>query len=68
MSTAVKKASASLAAGNNTFEQTLGLVTAGTEVLREPGRVANGRLMPFIYRNVYTENPLIAGNPVRLCG
>ena len=65
LSTAVKKASASLATGNNTFEETLGLVTAGTEVLREPGRVANGRLMPFIYRNIYIVNPLIAGKPYR---
>lgn len=31
-----------MAAGNNTLEQTFGLVTAGTEILREPGRVANG--------------------------
>lgn len=30
-----------MAAGNNTLEETFGLVTAGTEILREPGRVAN---------------------------
>ena len=30
-----------MAAGNNSLEQTFGLVTAGTEILREPGRVAN---------------------------
>ena len=36
-----------------------------TEILREPGRVANGRLMPFIYRNIYIINPLIAGKPCR---
>lgn len=42
MSTAIRKSSASMAAGNNSLEQTFGLVTAGTEILREPGRVANG--------------------------
>lgn len=31
-----------MAAGNNTLEETFGLVAAGTEILREPGRVANG--------------------------
>ena len=65
MSKGITKASASLAAGNNSLEETFGLVAAGTEVLREPGRVANGRLMPFIHRNVYTVNPLIAGNHLR---
>lgn len=42
LSTAISKSSASMAAGNNTLEETFGLVTAGTEILREPGRVANG--------------------------
>lgn len=42
MSTAIRKSSASMAAGNNSLEQTFGLVAAGTEILREPGRVANG--------------------------
>lgn len=42
LSKAISKSSASMAAGNNTLEQTFGLVTAGTEILREPGRVANG--------------------------
>ena len=42
LSTAIRKSSASMAAGNNSLEQTFGLVTAGTEILREPGRVANG--------------------------
>lgn len=54
-----------MAAGNNSLEQTFGLVAAGTEILREPGRVANGRLMPFICRNTYIVNPLIAENPCR---
>lgn len=31
-----------MAAGNNSLEQTFGLVAAGTEILRQPGRVANG--------------------------
>ena len=31
-----------MAAGNNTLEETFGLVSAGTEILRQPGRVANG--------------------------
>lgn len=42
LSTAISKSSASMVAGNNTLEETFGLVTAGTEILREPGRVANG--------------------------
>lgn len=42
MSTGITKASASMAAGNNSLEETFGLVAAGTEILREPGRVANG--------------------------
>lgn len=42
LSTAISKSSASMAAGNNTLEETFGLVTAGVEILREPGRVANG--------------------------
>lgn len=42
MSTGITKASASMAAVNNTLEQTFGLVAAGTEILRQPGRVANG--------------------------
>jgi hypothetical protein len=65
VSTAIRKSSASMAAGNNSLEQTFGLVAAGTEILREPGRVANGRLMPFICRNTYIVNPLIAENPCR---
>ena len=31
-----------MAAGNNSLEETFGLVAAGTEILRQPGRVANG--------------------------
>lgn len=42
LSKGITKASASLAAGNNSLEETFGLVAAGTEILREPGRVANG--------------------------
>lgn len=42
LSTAIQKSSASMATGNNTLEETFGLVTAGTEILQEPGRVANG--------------------------
>ena len=36
-----------------------------TEILREPGRVANGRLMPFICRNTSIVKPLIAEKPCR---
>lgn len=42
LSKGISKASASMAAGNNSLEETFGLVAAGTEILREPGRVANG--------------------------
>ena len=47
LSTAIKKSSASLAAGNNTFEQTLGLVTAG-------------KFRARLYRNIHYKRPLIA--------
>lgn len=55
-----------MAAGNNSLEETFGLVAAGTEILRQPGRVANGRLMPFLYRNMQIVNPLIAGSSFRV--
>lgn len=42
LSTAIQKSAASMATGNNTLEETFGLVTAGVEILQEPGRVANG--------------------------
>ena len=53
MSTAIKKSSASMAAGNNTLEQTFGLVTAGKFYAR-------------LYRNIHYERPLTAGNSMRL--
>lgn len=42
LSTNLGKASAALATGNNTFEQSLGLMTAGTEITRNASRVARG--------------------------
>lgn len=42
LSTAIKKSSASLAAGNNTLEEAMALNAAGIEILQESGRVANG--------------------------
>ena len=49
----IKKASASMAAGNNTLEQTLGLVTAG-------------KFRARLYRNIHYKRPLIAGTPLEL--
>lgn len=42
LSSALAKSGASLASTGTTLEETLGLITAGTEILREPGRVARG--------------------------
>ena len=42
-----------MAAGNNTLEQTFGLVTAGKFYAR-------------LYRNIHYERPLTAGNSTRL--
>ena len=53
LSVAIKKSSASMAAGNNTLEQTFGLVTAGKFYAR-------------LYRNIHYERPLTAGNSTRL--
>lgn len=41
LSTGIKKASAAMAANGTTYEQMLGLLTAGTEVMQQPGKIAN---------------------------
>lgn len=53
LSTAIQKSSASMAAGNNTLEQTFGLVTAG-------------KFRARLYRNIHYERPLIAGSSLEL--
>ena len=53
LSTAIRKSSASMAAGNNSLEQTFGLVTAG-------------KFRARLYRNIQYKRPLIAGNPLEL--
>ena len=53
VSTAIRKSSASMAAGNNSLEQTFGLVTAG-------------KFRARLYRNIQYKRPLIAGNPLEL--
>ncbi len=42
LSTNLGKASAALAVGNNSFEEVLGLMTSGTEIIRNASRVARG--------------------------
>lgn len=41
LSTGVEKASAAMASSGNTFEEMMGLLTAGTEVMQNAGKVAN---------------------------
>lgn len=41
LSTGVAKASAAMASSGNTFEEMMGLLTAGTEVMQQPGKIAN---------------------------
>lgn len=53
MSKGISKASASLAAGNNSLEETFGLVAAG-------------KLCARLYRNIQNKRPLIAGTPLEI--
>lgn len=53
MSTGITKASASLAAGNNSLEETFGLVAAG-------------KFRARLYRNIQYKRPLIAGSSLEL--
>ena len=39
---ALQVSSASMSAANNSFEQTLALITAGTEITQDASRVGNG--------------------------
>lgn len=41
LSAGIKRASAAMAAGGNSFEETLGLLTSGIEIMQQPGKVAN---------------------------
>lgn len=56
-------ASAVMANAGNTLEETIGLLTAGTEITRNAGKVANGKkTKPYIYSNMYMNivlNPVI---------
>ena len=55
-------ASAVMANAGNTLEELIGLMTAGTEITRNAGKVANGkRIKPYIYSNMYIN---IVPNPV----
>lgn len=42
LSNSIGNASSALAVGNNTFEQTLALLTAGTEITRNANKVSRG--------------------------
>ena len=53
LSKGITKASASLAAGNNSLEETFGLVTAG-------------KFRARLYRNIHYKRPLIAGKFLEL--
>jgi len=39
---ALKVSSSAMQAANNTFEETVALITAGTEITQDPSRVGNG--------------------------
>ncbi len=53
LSTGITKASASMAAGNNSLEETFGLVAAG-------------KFRARMYRNIHKKRPLIAGSSLEL--
>ena len=52
-----------MAAGNTTFEQTLGMITAIATITRDASKAANGKKMkPYIYSDMYNNinlNPVI---------
>ena len=59
----IGNASAVMSNAGNTLEETIGLLTAGTEITRSASKVSNGKkIKPYIYRNMYisiTLNPVI---------
>ena len=60
----IGNASAVMANAGNSLAQTIGLMTAGTEITRDASKVANGKkTKPYIYSNMYINTVL---NPVIL--
>ena len=58
----IGNASAVMANAGNTLEETIGLLTAGTEITRSASKVSNGKkTKPYIYGNIYINTIL---NPV----
>ena len=56
--------SAVMANAGNTLEETIGLLTAGTEITRSANRVSNGKkIKPYMYSNIHINTIL---NPVIL--
>ena len=55
--TALKNSSASMAAANATFEETVALITAGQEIAQDSSKVGNALRTNFVraYRNVRIE-------------
>ena len=49
--TALETSSSSMAMANNSLEQTIALITAGNEIIQNPGKV--GRHIAQTYRNVW---------------
>lgn len=47
LATNIGKASAALAVGGNTYEEVLGLMTAGTEITRNASKMARGDIIPM---------------------
>ena len=49
--TALETSSSSMAMANNSLEQTIALITAGNEIIQNPGKV--GRYIAQTYSNVW---------------
>ena len=49
--TALETSSSSMAAANNSFEETVALITAANEIIQNPAKV--GRYIAQTYRNVW---------------
>ena len=45
--TALETSSSSMAMANNSLEQTIALITAGNEIIQNPGKVGNGLRTEF---------------------
>ena len=61
--TALKNSSSAMAVANNSLDETIALITAGTEIVQDASKVGNGlrtismrSLYAHMYRNVHKEH------------